>query len=543
MITRYLTYMAFAILLHSCSHRDSFDLADFNTKLIEHLNNQERVIFDLTKHAPLSAKIEKDSLVLSPQVTYLLSKKLLWSDGFTPNERAKAFLSSVKRSVYYGLDSNLFRVEHMKAIYDSSQKHPKNSEYLIQLELLYSHEAIQFLSANRYGITERLYKDSATKKKALDTLTNNDLAVLAYALDKENISLALDSLKPKNPFFTPLQKGLALFLDSFRLSKEKVGVTSKLIDSVTAYKQAREALLCYGYLDSTNYQDSAALFQAIKRFQAHHGLTIDGMVGRGTAYLMSKSNYERYQKAAISLEKLRHLTIDSSEFLFANIPSFMLRAYKDGAIKRQHRVVVGTYQTQTPTFSASMQYFILNPYWAVPYSISSTELLPKIKKDPSIIQSKGYQIQSSSMKPLDASTINWETVNAKNFNYRIVQTKSGGTALGKVKFIFPNNHSVFFHDTPSKSFFNSDVRAYSHGCVRVQNPLELAEYIIQRQDPEVTLDSIQKIASGNTQKRFNLKKNLAVSIDYYTSLADSSGNIQFYRDVYDRDLIYERVMF
>ncbi len=537
-----LTYLAVAIVLISCKNKDSYDLGAFNLSLKNYLNYQEEAVFELVKQAPLKVKLNQDSMAVSNQVRYL-SKELLWSDGFTPNKRATEFLSSVKKSYYYGLDSNLFAYKQMKALYDSAQKHPKNQNHLVNLELLYTHQAIQFLSANRYGVTKRHYKDSASKKVTLDTLSTNDLMILAHALNKNNISIALDSLKPNNPFFTPLQRGLAHFLDSFSLSKEKVGVISKLIDSVTAYNQAREALLCYGYLDSTNYLDSASFFHAIKRFQYHHGLTVDGMVGRGTAYLMSKSNYERYQKAAISLEKLRHLTIDSSEFLFANIPSFTLRAYRNGSIKRQHRVVVGTYRTQTPTFNASMQYLILNPFWAVPYSISSTEILPKIKKAPSIIQTKGYQIQSSTMKPLDASTIDWTKVDSKNFNYRIVQTRSGGTALGKVKFIFPNNHSVFFHDTPSKSFFNSDVRAYSHGCIRVQNPLELAEYIIQRQDESVTLDSIQKIASGSTQKRFNLKKNLAVSIDYYTSLADSNGNIQFYRDVYDRDLIYERVMF
>lgn len=530
----------------SCKPKEHLDISSISNTLQNKIDNQllvtNKAISSLIK---ASKYYITDSLQNNNQVKELYTEKnkRFWNDGFKPNNQASAFLHIINTSRAYGIDTSFFEKELLNKVYDSCVKNSLNTSLLAKQELLFSNEFIKFLSISKYGATKRFRYDSAAMKTSLDTLTNQDITLLTNILNKKSIYTIIDTLAPNNLLYLPLQKGLAKFTQKHSISNKRVWVSSMKPDSVTSYNQAKKALITYGYADSSSVKIDSLLFKSIKEFQHQHGLKADGKIGRATAHMMSKTNQERYEYAAVSLEKLRNKTFDSTDFFFVNIPSYTLKGIENNKVKIEHRVVVGRNINRTPTFEAEMQYLILNPYWSIPYSISSEEILPKIKKNPNVINTKGYTIQTMSMKPVDASTIDWSTVNKSNFNYRIVQTRSGGTALGKVKFIFPNNHSVYFHDTPSKHLFKNDVRAYSHGCIRIHEPLKLAEYILLKQDANLTLDSIESLTNSNNQKRYNLKKNIHVDIDYYTSLTDSNNNIQFYRDIYSRDNIYRRIMF
>lgn len=467
----------------------------------------------------------------------------LWSNGIIPNSQADSFIEIIQNANYYGFDSNYFNYERLKLLYDSAKNTKSDKKLLSVLDLNFSNEAIRFVTYNKYGFSNRLKKDSASIKGKMDTLSIEEIDMLRNGITENKVKESIDKIIPKNPFYLRLQKGLEKFITKHPISNKKIKVASMKEDSVKSYESARLALLSYAYLDSNNYKDDSALMKKIRFFQKQHGLTNDGKIGRATAHMLSQSNEERYQKAAVSLEKLRHKNFDSTNYFLVNIPAFKLNIVENHKIIKHHRVVVGKNSTKTPTFDASMQYMILNPHWAIPYSISSKEILPQIKKNVSIIEKKGYTIMDNNRKRVNLDSVDWSSINSKNFNFRITQTRSGRTALGKVKFIFPNNHSIYFHDTPSKSLFQNDVRAYSHGCVRVHEPLKLAEYILQKQDPNMNYDTIKRMTNSSLQKKFNLKKDIAVHIDYYTSFVDEEDNIQFYRDIYDRDKVYKKLLF
>ncbi len=540
-----LLYSITFLILCACNNKEYISIDSFKDKIQSNINKQAELN---NQHIKLllndPVKVFKDSISFLPKTNELYKEyKSLWTDGFKPNKSAKSFLTIVSKANEYGFDSSYFNISELRSLYDTSIKSKKDINLLASLDIIFSQEAIRFFTYNKFGVTNLYKYDSASIKTTIDTLSLIDVQHIIDGISNNNISKALEKTSPKNPFYIPLQKGLAQFLAKHQLTKKRQYVSSMKKDSTEAYDEARIALLLNNYLDSSNYKDDSSFMNALKYFQHQHGLSNDGRIGRATAHMLSKTNYERYQLAAISLEKLRHKTFDSTDMFFANIPSYTLNVIENNKVIDQYRVVVGKNTTRTPTFKATMQYLILNPYWAIPYSISSKEILPNIKKNASVIEKKGYTIMDQNRKKIDHKSIDWSKVTQSNFNYRITQTRSGGTALGKVKFIFPNNYNVYFHDTPSKSLFKNDVRAYSHGCVRVHEPLKLASYILKKQDPNLTLDSVKNLTKSNNQKRFNLKKKIAVDIDYFTALPDSNNNIQFYRDIYNRNKVYKKVLF
>ena len=201
----------------------------------------------------------------------------------------------------------------------------------------------------------------------------------------------------------------------------------------------------------------------------------------------------------------------------------------------QKKTVVGNTWTKTPVFKAELEYFVMNPVWNVPYSISSKEILKKVKKDSTYLTRNGYVV-SQKGKQLNSNSIDWQNITPNNFNYQISQNSGSGNALGKIKFIFPNTNFVYMHDTPSKHFFAKDIRAFSHGCIRLQHPVELAKYLAEKQDLSVQKDSIQSKIDTKKNRVVLLKEKIPVYIEYHLAGTDVNGEIEFYRNIYKKDL-------
>jgi murein L,D-transpeptidase YcbB/YkuD len=547
MIKNISKYIVLIVIISSCSNKKVLDI----NIIKENINAKIKLQQDLT-NTEVAKIIDNNSLIFKDTIyfpTYL--KTLydsttivsLWTDGYKPKAIAKTFLNTLKKAYYYGLDSNYFNINLLSSLYDSATVKNKNTEVLASLDVMLSNELIKFSIYNKYGRLQKVINDSVTLNLAINNITDKESKVIKNGLTANNLSLIFDSLVPKNPFFLPLQHGIKHYFSTHSLSKKKVYVPIMKSDSVKTYSKAREALFTYNYLDSSNYKNDSVFILKLKEFQHQHGLDNDGKIGSATANMLSKSNYERYQLAAVSLERLRMKSYDTSFFFCVNIPSFQLNIIDNNKIDKQSRVIVGTLINRTPTFTAKMQYLILNPYWAIPYSISSKEILPKIKANTNEVEKKGYTITDNNMNIVDPSTVDWSSVTSSNFKYRITQTRSGATALGRVKFIFPNNNSVYLHDTPSRHLFKNDTRSYSHGCIRLENPLNITEYILTKQDTNLTIDSINSIVNSGQQKRFNVNYPIQVHIDYYTSLTDINGTIQFFDDIYGKDELYKNVLF
>ncbi|MEM9370037.1 MAG: L,D-transpeptidase family protein [Pseudomonadota bacterium] len=276
-----------------------------------------------------------------------------------------------------------------------------------------------------------------------------------------------------------------------------------------------------------------ALEDAVKLFQARHGLNQDGAVGPATRAALNIDPGFRAAQIAVNLERHRWLNKDlGTKHILVNLASFDMAVMENGRSTFESRVVVGKARKhRTPEFSDEMEVMVVNPTWHVPRSIAREEILPELQKDPTYLERKGMRISGVD----DPSLIDWQTVTPDAFPGKVKQRPGNGNALGRVKFLFPNDHAIYLHDTPSKSLFKRDRRAYSHGCVRVQRPFEFAEFLLaaQRDDPE---GYFRTLLNRGTERYVNLDEHIPIHLTYRTAWVDAEGNDQFRGDIYGRDL-------
>jgi murein L,D-transpeptidase YcbB/YkuD len=278
---------------------------------------------------------------------------------------------------------------------------------------------------------------------------------------------------------------------------------------------------------------------AVKRFQYRHGLTPDGAVGPKTRAEINVPVHDRIATMVLNMERRRWMPNDLGYlYVFVNMADFELKVVKGPKTIFVTKVVVGTPFHRTPVFSADMKYLVFNPYWHVPQSIASKELLPKIKNNPGWLTAHNYTLLSdwsSSAVPISPWSVNWSRVTRKNFHFKIRQGSGDDNALGRIKFMFPNRFNVYLHDTPSKSLFDKTVRSFSHGCIRVQHPDELAAVLLGATMPGWDLDRVRAKIATNTRSTLRLDKPIPVHLTYLTAWVNKDGTVNFRDDIYGRD--------
>lgn len=463
------------------------------------------------------------------------NERALWSDTSILNNTALNFLKIVKMANKYGLDSNLYNIQELKRLKDTLLKLPGNQTILSNAEWEYSKSCVKFFTHLKYGFINHEKSDSLYYQLKLDSLKSEEISLINKSIEKNEIPAAIEFLEPTFYEYKNLVNSWKIFLENREISRKRVKVESLKVDSLDTYDKTKKALILYGYLDTNKVKTDSGWIAVLKQFQSDHGLKEDGRVGSASAHALSRSNEDRWLSVMSSLEKLKWKNKKGNSIMYANIPSYILKVVEGNEVKQQYKTVVGRTINKTPVFNAKMTYLIVNPYWHIPNSISSKEILPKLRTDSAHASKKGYRILDKNRKVVDPKTIDWNKVTQSSFNYKISQVRSGGTALGKVKFIFANKHSIYFHDTPSKRLFNNDIRAYSHGCVRVQNPLNLAAYILHRQDSVMTIDSVNNLAKTGVQKRFDIDADIQVYIAYHSAEGTNDGKMKFYRDIYRKE--------
>jgi murein L,D-transpeptidase YcbB/YkuD len=273
---------------------------------------------------------------------------------------------------------------------------------------------------------------------------------------------------------------------------------------------------------------------AVKEFQLRHNLTQDGVVGKGTLAQMNVSVQERIDMIRINLERLRWIMAElEPDFLVVNIAGYNIRRLTHKETVYYSPVIVGKKYHKSPVFKGTMTYVVINPTWTVPYSIATKETLPKLQKDAGYLAEKNMVIMDRNGKILDPNTIDFSQYSRSNFPFTIRQEPGPQNALGQVKFMFPNKYAVYLHDTPARSLFSREDRAFSHGCIRLQKKWELLIDLMD--DPEWNMDKINGILASEELTTVKLKKPIDILILYWTAGADQEGRLYFNRDVYTRD--------
>lgn len=279
----------------------------------------------------------------------------------------------------------------------------------------------------------------------------------------------------------------------------------------------------------------ATLVAAVKSFQISQGLKPDGTVGGETLRMLNIPLDQRIKTIILNMERLRWIPKSfEPDYLIVNIPEYRLRVYEKSQEKMTMKVIVGKTLNSTPVFSDKMEYVVLSPYWNVPYSILEKELIPKIMSDPGYLERLDMEVVTNKAEPVDPASVDWSSVNETNFKYVVRRRPGPKNDLGDVKFIFPNSNDVYLHDTPHDELFSQVSRGFSHGCVRVEKPIDLAVYLL-RNVPGYDRGKIQSIIAERKEKHVPLKHVIPVYLVYFTAWADANGNVSFREDIYDHD--------
>jgi murein L,D-transpeptidase YcbB/YkuD len=307
-------------------------------------------------------------------------------------------------------------------------------------------------------------------------------------------------------------------------------------DSGPSVIALRNRLIAMGYLDRSASPDFDILLEdAVRRFQSAHGLEADGVAGKGTLAEINKPAEARLKSVIVAMERERWLTPDRGErHVLVNQTDFTAKIVDRGAVTFETRSVIGknVHDRRSPEFSDIMEHMIINPSWHVPRSIATKEYLPQLKQNP---HAQGQlEITDSRGRRVNRNEVDFTQFTARTFPFAMRQPPSRSNALGLVKFMFPNKYNIYLHDTPQKHLFAREVRAYSHGCIRLAQPFEFAYALLAKQT-ENPKDFFHRILSSGKETKVDLEVKVPVHIIYRTAFVGDKGQAEYRRDIYGRD--------
>lgn len=276
-----------------------------------------------------------------------------------------------------------------------------------------------------------------------------------------------------------------------------------------------------------------ALVEAVRAFQQKAGLTSDGIVGNATREALNSAGQVTREQLLVNIEKWRWLPRDRGNYrVEVNIPEYRLWVRRDGKAVHETKVIVGSAEHQTPIFYDQIRHVVVNPYWNVPTSIIRRSIAPQALRNPDFITRGGYELFYNGQM-VAPSSVDWASLAPGSFPFAVRQKPSLTNSLGQVKFLFPNKHDVYLHDTPEKNLFARDARAYSSGCVRVENPFDFAAVMLA-DEPNITRERLEA-SFGPSERWFNMEVKVPVYLTYFTLRVDADGAVRSFADIYGHD--------
>jgi L,D-transpeptidase YcbB len=362
---------------------------------------------------------------------------------------------------------------------------------------------------------------------------------LEEALIAGDIANGLNMLAPRYRSYWMMKKDLAFFLELENepwpaiISDTTInpGQSNRLLPNI----RERLKKLRYPLSDSISVTYDEELEKQLKIFQNGWGLNADGVIGKGTLLALNTSPHELISRLKVNMERFRWLPVhEPRKYLMVNIASFDLVLIEGVDTLISMRAIVGKDYRETPVFDARMTYIVFGPTWTIPPTILKNDVIPELLKDPEYLEKKNMKLLRYNGSEIAYSEIDWSKISGNNFPYMVRQNPGPENALGKVKFMFPNNYNVYIHDTPTRGYFARDDRAMSSGCIRVEKPLELAELLL-KDSPEWPPEKIQAAMQQNKEQTASLTTPVDVVLLYLTAWTDGNGRVQFRKDIYMRD--------
>ena len=375
---------------------------------------------------------------------------------------------------------------------------------------------------------------------------------LQRALESSQVTEVLSSFLPLAPGYVRLKQALRRYRSMAQQGgwpQLPAGPNMQLGDRDRRVIALRKRLELSEDLGKTTQHDvevfDEQVERAVRRFQARHGLSVDGVLGPATLAALNVSIQHRLQQIRANLERWRWLPRDlGRRYIVVNTARFTLDVVEDEQNVMTMRIIVGMPYRDTPVFSSHITYLVLNPSWNVPVRIAVEDKLPLIRQDPGYLarnHMKVFQGWGTEAREIDPTTINWSKVSAEKFPYRLRQIPGPLNALGQVKFILPNPFDVYLHDTPSRNLFNRTIRTFSSGCIRVEKPIELAQYVL-RGDPRWHHESLLATIGRRREQAIRLPVPMPVHILYWTAWVEMDGTVHFRDDIYHRDILVAQAL-
>lgn len=483
---------------------------------------------------------QKTSLATLRRFYSLRDYQPAWSESDQLLPRVDVALAFIGRADEEGLVVADYDFENLRQF-----RHENNNPVSLELELCTTQALLSLIRDINSG---RLQASAVDPDWHITQPIFDAVSFLRQALASDNLQEALESLAPDIPQYHALKKLLTKFR-ALAVGEEKwlpIPETGTSIRPNTTHsaiplirqriEQARALFdnpdYAIPFSDSPFYDE--VLENAVKAFQQQHGLNADGVIGRHTRQAMNLSPQEYIQRLRINMERLRWLPRNLGDrHILVNIAGFNLVAVEPGKPPLEMRIVVGRDYRSTPSFNSNVSHIVLNPYWNVPNSIASKDLLPKQKQDPDFFASQGIKVYADHTHEfeIDPDMVDWHAIGNK-LPYALRQMPGKKNALGSIKFMFSNPFSIYLHDTPSKSLFKRDIRTFSSGCIRLEKPMELAEFSLRQ---SMQKSGFQDKLNSGRPYTVHLPERLPIYVVYLTAWTDAQGNVRFSSDIYGRD--------
>ena len=460
--------------------------------------------------------------------------ELLW----LASSRANALISRLKNAEADGLDPNDYPSKQLATISATGPSADKRG--LAIIELYFSSAFLEYASDLKVG---RFLPSKVDPNFFIESRTIDQQAALKDLAQTDSIDRFFDAWQPPGQRYAALRTVLAKYRalaakggwNTVPLGESiKPGTSDPRIPAIRARLSLTD--VASGEVGTAEGQlYGNALVEVVKRFQARQGLEGDGVIGSTTIVAMNVPVQERIKSIILAMERLRWMPENlGQQYLIVNIAGFELRRVNAGKVEERMAVVVGKPYHRTPVFSDRIRFLEFNPYWNVPPDIAVNEELPVLRRNPAGLSAQGFEVVRGNQVS-DPSSVDWSSVGPGHFPYQLRQRPGPNNALGRVKFMFPNPHNVYLHDSPARNLFERNVRAFSHGCIRLSRPLDLAEQVLRVGGVQGwSKERINDVVASTKNTVVNLREPLPVHITYLTAWADD-GVANFRQDIYGHD--------
>lgn len=483
-----------------------------------------------------------------------------------------SLLAFFEKSNEHGINPEVYNIKviknELKKIIEPNKSLNEKYSHIINSEILIANSLINYSTHLRQGFVDPTKLFSPNYVLPHRILSDKDKMEV---LSTKNKVAFLDSIQPKSERYVRLQNALKRYESIANVNWETISLTKNKIEPGDFFPQIKNVykrLVLLGFIDTTNFQKLTSnkyekfLVEPVKSFQKSHGLIPDGVIGKTTIERLNITPQEYVKKIKLNLERFRWYDYtDSSKYILVNIPDFNFKIIEDKKEVSEIKVCVGRkINWQTPILYGQISHLVLNPTWSVPQSIIQEEIISELKKDSLYLKKINFRAYKNG-KRVNLSQINVKELKTKKI--RLIQDPGDGNALGKIKFMFDNSFGVYLHDTPTRAPFNYTNRAVSHGCVRVEKPYLLAEFLLKN-NSEWTVDYVkletgQQLEDQNILVEFEkvrnklrtnfsygkttevyLNNHINLFIDYFTVWVDENGILNYREDVYNKDIVLEK---